>query len=177
MKKYLIVIDMQNDFIDGTLGSPEAAAIVPCVKTRIEEALAEGRSIIFTQDTHHDDYLETSEGRHLPVPHCVQGTPGFDIHPELAPYATQVIRKPTFGFTELADILTDSETEPDGKNLDIALCGLCTDICVVSNALILRAQFPEATIRLYPESCAGTTPEKHNAAIDVMHSCQIDMPK
>lgn len=175
MKKYLIVIDMQNDFIDGALGSPEATAIVPRVQKRIEEALAEGRAVLFTQDTHHADYLETSEGRHLPVPHCVEGTPGFEIHEALAPYATKTIRKPTFGFTGLADSLRDSETEPDGKNLDIALCGLCTDICVVSNALILRAQFPEAVIRLYPESCAGTTPEKHNAAIAVMQSCQIDM--
>lgn len=174
MRQYLIVVDMQNDFVGGSLGSPEAQAIVPAVVARIEEARREGRQVIFTQDTHEADYLDTSEGRHLPVPHCVEGTEGWQLHPAIAPYAEVVVRKPTFGSVALAGLLAEG-AQAGGGNLDIAVCGVCTDICVVSNALLLRAHLPEAGIRVYPEACAGTTPARHGAALEVMRSCQIDM--
>lgn len=174
MHRYLVVIDMQNDFVDGALGTPEAQAVVPCVVARIEDAQREGRKLLFTQDTHKADYMETSEGEHLPVPHCVEGTEGWLLHPDIAPFAKVILRKPTFGCVDLVNLLA-AEAEDGGRNLDIALCGVCTDICVVSNALLLRAHFPEATIHIYPDACAGTTPARHVAAIEVMQSCQIDM--
>lgn len=174
MHKYLIVIDMQNDFIGGALGTPEAVAVVPHVVARIEDALREGRRLLFTQDTHNADYMQTSEGAHLPVLHCVEGTEGWLLHPDIAPFAHTVLRKPTFGSVDLVHLLA-AEAEGEGRNLDIALCGVCTDICVVSNALLLRAHFPEAGIRVYPDACAGVTPALHVAALEVMRSCQIDM--
>lgn len=174
MHKYLVVIDMQNDFVTGALGTQEAKAIIPAVKKRIEGAASAGRTVFFTQDTHHENYMDTSEGSHLPVAHCVEGTDGWKIIPELAPFAHETIRKPTFGAVLLVKLL-ETVSEDDGKNIDIALCGVCTDICVVSNALLIRAHFPEATIRLYEDSCAGSTPARHNAAIEVMRSCQIEV--
>lgn len=174
MHKYLVVVDMQNDFITGPLGTAEAQAIVPNVVARIKAAAPEDRTPLYTQDTHEKDYLQTNEGHHLPVPHCVEGTEGWQLHPEIARYAKETIRKPTFGSILLVDLLK-TVSEGHGENLDIALCGVCTDICVVSNALLLRAHFPEATLRLYADSCAGSTPQRHEAALDVMHSCQIDV--
>lgn len=174
MHKYLVVVDMQNDFVSGSLGTPEAQAIVPTVVSRIQAARAEDRTPLFTQDTHEANYMETSEGKHLPVPHCVEGTPGWALDPAIAPFAHETLKKPTFGCVELVHLLA-LVARDEGANLDIALCGVCTDICVVSNALLLRAHFPEATLRLYADACAGSTPAKHQAAIDVMQSCQIDV--
>ena len=170
MRKFLIVVDMQNDFIGGVLGSDEAKAIVPNVIHRILDAKAENRSILFTQDTHDEGYLQTSEGRHLPVPHCVKGTDGWKLHPDIAPYAEEVIQKPTFASLALVDRLGG---EAAGQDLDIALCGVCTDICVVSNALLLRAFFPEATLGVYADACAGVTKESHNAALAVLRTCHV----
>lgn len=166
MKKTLIVIDMQNDFIDGSLGTKEAQAIVPNVKKKIEEYKARGDEIIFTRDTHFDRYLETNEGKHLPVKHCIRGTHGWQISNEIGAGAGyDVIDKITFGYDRWAGY--DFE--------DVELIGLCTDICVVSNALILKAFFPEIDITVDASCCAGVTPESHKAALEVMKSCQINV--
>lgn len=174
MHQYLVVIDMQNDFVTGALGTTEAQQIVPNVVALIKRAKAEGRTPLFTQDTHEADYMETNEGEHLPVPHCIEGTEGWQLDPAIAPYAKETIRKPTFGSVLLVELM-ETVAENAGANLDIALCGVCTDICVVSNALLLKAHFPEAVIRLHAYACAGSTPERHQAAIEVMRSCQIDV--
>lgn len=167
MKKTLIVIDMQNDFIDGSLGSKEAQAIVPNVKKKIEEYEANGYEIVFTRDTHQKDYLNTNEGKHLPVEHCIEGTHGWQISNELIsmnPYL--IVDKPTFGNLNWT---TFFEFE------DIELVGLCTDICVVSNALILKAMYPDANITVDASCCAGVTPESHQAALTTMKMCQINV--
>lgn len=171
MKKYLIVVDMQRDFIDGALGSKEARAIVEPVARHIENFDGE---IIATMDTHGEDYLSTREGRNLPVPHCIRGTQGWalDAHitEALEKKTHRIIEKPTFGSTQLPHLI-HSELQPD-EALSIELVGLCTDICVVSNALILKAAFPEADVRVNPDLCAGSTPENHAAALQTLRSCQ-----
>ncbi len=165
MKRTLIVIDMQNDFIDGALGTAEAAAIVPLVKKKIEEYRAGGHEIIFTRDTHSEDYLDTPEGKKLPVVHCVKGTQGWEISSQLDVSGCEIIDKPTFGWTGW-----------DKRSFgDIELVGLCTDICVVSNALILKAVFPESDITVDASCCAGVTPESHSAALTTMRMCQINI--
>ncbi len=165
---YLIVVDMQNDFIDGSLGTKEAQAIIPAVKAKIEGF--DGQ-IIFTKDTHEDNYLETREGRFLPVPHCIRGTKGHEISRELDTEGKIILEKPTFGSTKLAKILEGlNEKEKIGK---ITLIGLCTDICVISNALLIKACLPETDIEVDSACCAGVTPEKHEAALETMRSCQI----
>ena len=161
----LIVVDMQNDFIDGSLGTKEAVSIVPKVKKKIEEAQAEGREVIFTRDTHYDDYLETNEGKHLPVVHCVEESRGWEISEELDASASTIINKNTFGYTGWAEF--DFE--------EVELVGLCTDICVVSNALIIKAIYPEIKVSVDAECCAGVTPEAHEAALATMRSCQIEI--
>ena len=161
--KTLIVIDMQNDFIDGSLGTAEAVAIVDKVKAKIEAAAAAGDQIIFTRDTHQENYMETNEGKHLPVVHCIEGTPGWEIRDGLYVEGADIINKPSFGYTGWSDY--DFE--------EIELVGLCTDICVASNALILKALFPEIRISVDASCCAGVTPEKHEAALETMRSCQI----
>ena len=168
MKKYLLVIDMQTDFVDGSLGSAEAAAIVPAVREKIAGFDGE---VIFTQDTHTADYLSTQEGRNLPVEHCIDGTPGHEIIPELAEFAAgaKVFRKGTFGSTELAAYLKEQEAEIES----IELVGLCTDICVISNALLIKAVMPEVPLLADASCCAGVTPAKHDAALETMRSCQI----
>lgn len=163
----LIVVDMQNDFIDGALGTKEAQAIVPNVKKKIEEYKARGDKVVFTRDTHHTNYLETNEGKHLPVEHCIHGTRGWIIADEVNYPDCKHIDKPTFGYTYWAYEFQDVE--------DIELVGLCTDICVVSNALIIKAQFPNANITVDASCCAGVTPESHHAALTVMKMCQIDV--
>lgn len=172
MKKILVVIDMQNDFIDGALGTPEAAAIVENVKAKI---LSYPRENVFaTRDTHHQYYMETQEGRNLPVPHCIRGTEGWQIRPEIAAliFPDHIIDKPTFGSTQLAKLMEILERrEEDG--IEIELVGLCTDICVVSNALLLKASMPETPISCDASCCAGVTPAKHEAALETMRSCQI----
>lgn len=165
MKKTLIVIDMQNDFIDGSLGTKEARSIVENVRKKIEIYRANGDEIIFTRDTHTEDYLDTPEGKKLPVIHCVKGTKGWQIADVLTFDEAVIIDKPTFGWTHWNEMSFDS----------IELVGLCTDICVVSNALILRAQFPNADICVDARCCAGVTPETHKAALDTMKMCQIDV--
>ena len=163
MKKTLIVIDMQNDFIDGALGTEQAVAIVPAVRKKIEEYKENGDEIIFTRDTHGENYLETSEGKNLPVIHCVKGTHGWEIADGLYVSGAQIIDKPTFGYTGWKNFGFES----------VELVGLCTDICVVSNALILKAEFPEAEIYVDPLCCAGVTPETHEAALETMRCCQV----
>lgn len=172
MRKLLLVIDMQNDFINGSLGTPEAEAIVDRVAGEIGRYPVQ--NVIATRDTHAENYLETQEGRNLPVVHCVQGTPGWELHPKIAAALKDaaVINKPTFGSTELAERLARlAETEP----LDITLVGLCTDICVVSNALLVKAFLPETPVRVIADACAGVTPESHKAALDTMRMCQIQI--
>ena len=164
--KTLIVIDMQNDFISGSLGTKEAQAIVPNVKKKIEEYYARGDEIIFTRDTHFDNYLETSEGKHLPIKHCIMGTHGWKIADDLEVPNCRYINKPTFGW--LGWNMTNNFEE-------IELVGLCTDICVVSNALILKAMFPEISITVDASCCAGVIPETHKAALQTMKMCQINV--
>ena len=170
MKKLLVVIDMQNDFIDGSLGTPEALAIVEAVKEKIRAYPPE--AVFATMDTHGPDYLSTQEGRNLPVEHCIRGTDGWRIRPELAELleGAAVFEKPTFGSTRLAETIRGLEGVEE-----IELIGLCTDICVVSNALLLKAFMPEVKIRVDAACCAGVTPEKHSAALETMRSCQIEV--
>lgn len=165
MKRTLIVVDMQNDFIDGSLGTKEAQAIVENVKKKIEQYRANGDEIIFTRDTHHADYLQTPEGKELPVEHCIEGTHGWKIAEGIDLPDCLHIDKPTFGWTKWNQY--NFET--------IELVGLCTDICVVSNALILKAYFPEAEISVDASCCAGVTPESHEAALTTMKMCQIQI--
>ncbi len=163
MKRTLIVIDMQNDFIDGALGTKEAVAIVPAVRKKIEEYKSRGDEIIFTRDTHGENYLETNEGKNLPVVHCVKGTPGWEIADGLCFEGAKIIDKPSFGYTGWSDF--DFE--------EVELVGLCTDICVVSNALIIKAMFPEIKVSVDPSCCAGVTPKTHEAALETMRCCQV----
>ncbi len=170
MRKILIVIDMQNDFIDGALGTAEAVSIVENVKNKIRSY--DPSDIIATMDTHEENYMETQEGENLPVKHCIRGSEGWEIRPDIRELLkdAKIYEKPTFGSTCLAeDLLELSEKE----EIEIELIGLCTDICVVSNALLLKATMPE--VRMYCDSscCAGVTPEKHLAALETMRSCQI----
>ena len=180
-RKYLIVVDMQNDFVDGSLGTKEAQAIVPRVREIIKQKREEGYFIIFTQDTHYDYYLKTNEGKHLPVEHCIEGTHGWEIVDGLfdaTRYPNRVIgdvrvQKNTFGYDAWDVVLGDSTFGI--KVEEIELIGLCTDICVVSNALILKALYPDATIKVDSTACAGVTPESHEAALTTMRMCQIEV--
>ena len=166
--KYLIVVDMQKDFITGSLGSELATAIVPNVVEKVKNF--NGR-IIFTRDTHSESYMNTQEGRNLPVPHCIKGSDGWQICDELKPYADTVIDKLTFGSIELPRLI-QSFGEPIEK---IELCGLCTDICVISNAMVLKAAFPETPIAVDAACSAGVTVESHNIALDAMRAVQIEI--
>ena len=172
MRKILLVIDMQNDFINGALGTPEAEAIVGRVAEEIRKYPTE--NAIATRDTHTEDYLNTQEGRKLPVVHCVRGTPGWKLHPEIAAAlkGAAIIDKPTFGSKELAEKLSLLSEQDD---LEVTLAGLCTDICVVSNALLIKAFLPETPVRVIADCCAGVTPESHQAALDTMRMCQIEI--
>lgn len=174
--RILIVVDMQKDFIDGSLGTAEALGIVPAAVARIREAVSDGCPVIATLDTHGENYGKTREGRFLPVPHCVKGSDGWKLHEQIAAALDQAIllEKPSFGSTELPALVRDlTGCETDGAGLEILMIGLCTDICVISNALILKAAFPEADITVDAACCAGVTPEKHRAALETMRSCQI----
>ncbi len=165
MRKTLIVIDMQNDFIHMALGTPEAQAIVPVVMEKIESRAREGWEILYTRDTHEENYLQTPEGKKLPVPHCIRGTKGWQIYPGLYKEGCRIIDKPNFGYAGWA-----------GEAFErVELVGLCTDICVVSNALILKALYPAAEISVDAACCAGVTPESHRAALTTMKMCQIDV--
>ena len=173
MKKVLVVVDMQKDFVDGALGSKEAAAIVPAVVKKINEFDGE---IFVTYDTHFEDYLETAEGKKLPVPHCMKGTDGWELNDEveqaLAAKKFTPVEKKTFGSVDLPALIKETAGKDE---LTIELIGLCTDICVVSNALIIKANFPEAPVSVDASCCAGVTPGKHEAALETMRSCQIDV--
>lgn len=164
-KKTLIVVDMQNDFIDGALGTKEAVAIVENVKKKIREYADRGDEIIFTQDTHHEGYLWTNEGKHLPVTHCIEGSNGWKIREGLYVEGSPCILKFSFGYTGWKDY--DLE--------DVELVGLCTDICVVSNALIIKALYPEISVKVDSSCCAGVTPESHKAALETMKMCQVEV--
>jgi nicotinamidase-related amidase len=181
--KALIIVDMQNDFIDGALGTPEAQAIVPNVVNKMKEHQYTDTIILFTKDTHYEWYLETSEGKKLPVPHCIKDTLGWSIAKPIASefrapgymtYSSETVingrvLKQTFGSYDLLNILND--IDPD----EIELCGVCTDICVISNAIMIKNCFPDVKVTVDASCCAGVTPEKHAAALDVMKSCQIDV--
>ena len=167
--KTLIVIDMQNDFINGALGTPEAVAIVPGVIAKIKEYKESGNEIIFTRDTHFDNYMQTSEGKKLPVEHCIDGTHGWKIPDEIDIPECLHINKQTFGF-----IGWNMFTESDFGD-EIEIVGLCTDICVVSNAMILKAAFPELKITVDASCCAGVTPGSHIMALQTMKMCQINV--
>ena len=163
--KLLIVVDMQNDFIDGALGTPEALAIVPYVKEVIEGFDGE---VLFTRDTHFSDYMNTQEGHNLPVPHCIKDTHGWQIRAELdALRKTEAVDKITFGSKELVALLADKEPE------SITMVGLCTDICVISNAMLIKAFYPEIPLIVDAGGCAGVTPESHKNALAAMKMCQI----
>ena len=169
MQEILIVVDMQNDFIDGALGTKEAVAIVQNVKEKIEKF--KGR-VIFTRDTHEENYMETQEGRNLPVPHCIKGSDGWQISPELSAYCQEPpIDKVTFGSSELGTILKEADQKETVKS--ITLIGLCTDICVISNALLAKAFLPEAEIIVDASCCAGVSPASHQNALEAMKICQI----
>ena len=174
-KKFLIVVDMQKDFIDGALGSAEAQAIVGAAAERIRACRKEGYRVFATLDTHGENYMESAEGKKLPVPHCIRGTEGWQLNPVIreALGDAELVEKPTFGSVRLAERLREEIAE--GSAARIVLMGLCTDICVVSNALLLKANFPEAAMAVYVKGCAGVTPEKHRAALETMQSCQIDL--
>ena len=165
MKKTLIVVDMQNDFIDMALGTPEAVAILPAVKAKIDAYAAAGHEILYTRDTHEENYLDTPEGRKLPVKHCIRGTLGWQIADGLYREGCKIIDKPNFGWPHWQEEALE----------DVELIGLCTDICVVSNALIINATFPEAVVKVDSACCAGVTPASHEAALMTMRMCQIDI--
>lgn len=176
---YLIVVDMQNDFVTGALGTKEAEAVVPAVARRLAEARHRREEVLFTRDTHGEDYLNTQEGRRLPVPHCIRGTAGWEIVPQLAEYAAgrTPIDKPTFGSRYLGAILKarDEDLRKQGKPgvERVTLIGLCTDICVISNALLIKAFLPEAEVMVDAACCAGVTTESHKNALAAMKVCQI----
>lgn len=163
--KTLIVIDMQNDFVTGSLGTKEAQAIIPNVKKKIQEYVNRGDQIIFTRDTHYSNYLETQEGKMLPVEHCIYDTEGWEIVDELEVMNCIYVNKTSFGWDGWLKLNYE----------EIELIGVCTDICVISNALILKAQFPEVKITVDASCCAGVTPGLHEAALKVMKSCQINV--
>lgn len=169
MKRILVVIDMQNDFITGSLGTGEAARIMDPVIEKLNRARREGREILFTQDTHADNYLETAEGRHLPVKHCIRGTVGWELADGLRLPGEKAFEKPTFGSMELAEYLRASEAE------EIEFIGVCTDICVISNVLLAKACLPEARISVDASCCAGVTPQSHQTALAAMKMCQIEI--
>lgn len=173
MSKLLLVIDMQNDFIDGALGTPEAVKIVDRVNEKIKDWDDSGSPVIFTVDTHDENYLTTQEGQRLPVPHCIKGTHGWKISDKLyRPENALVLEKNTFGSAELGSIL-DKYTHVSDPVEEIQLVGLCTDICVISNALLAKAFLPEAKITVDSKCCAGVTPESHETALKAMSACQI----
>ena len=174
MKRLLIVVDYQNDFVDGSLGFPGAELLEEPIAAKIEEYRSAADVIAFTFDTHRCDYLETQEGRNLPVRHCIRNTPGWQLHEAVAPFAAETVEKSTFGSIALAEAL-ERLAENGGANLDVELCGVCTDICVVSNALLIKAHLPEAFVHVDAACCAGVTPERHNAALEVMRACQIQV--
>ena len=173
MKKFLVVVDIQKDFVDGALGTPEAVVMIPNAVKKINEFDGD---IFVTYDTHFDNYMETSEGKKLPVPHCIKGADGWKLNSDVAEALAKKnyteVEKLTFGSVELPELISEVVGE---EEFSVELIGLCTDICVVSNALILKANFPEMEIFVDASCCAGVTPESHNAALTTMKMCQINV--
>lgn len=173
MKRYLVVVDMQRDFVDGALGTAEAAAIVDNVVRKIEQFSG---GLFVTYDTHFENYMDTAEGKKLPIPHCIKGTPGWELDRRVAQALSTKeytpVEKGTFGSVDLPGIVLEAA---EGEPFSLELIGLCTDICVVSNALLLKASFPEAEISVDASCCAGVTPETHEAALKTMGCCQINI--
>lgn len=173
MKKFLIVVDIQNDFVDKALGTPEAVSIIDSAVSKIKNF---NGGIFVTYDTHYENYLDTAEGKKLPVPHCIKGTDGWQLNSKiadaLADKAYTSVEKVTFGSVDLPQLIRQSAGNED---FTIELIGLCTDICVVSNALLLKANFPECEITVDASCCAGVTPETHKSALDIMKCCQINI--
>lgn len=170
MQKAIVVVDMQNDFVDGALGTQEAQEMLPRLVEKLTAEQAAGTALVFTMDTHGADYLETQEGKKLPVEHCIRGTAGWQIADALQPFvreAAAVIEKPTFGATALPAALADYD--------EIEFVGLCTDICVISNALLIKAFYPEKRICVDAACCAGVTPESHANALSAMRMCQVEV--
>lgn len=181
MKKILIVVDMQNDFVYGPLGSDEARTVAERIEKKLS-ILGEDNTVIFTRDTHKEDYLDTFEGKKLPVKHCIEGTEGWEIIPSLKenPHYSDrpKVDKKTFGCVYLPNTLYNCfgrSAFDESADIELEICGVCTDICVVSNALLLRAHFPNMKITVLKDLCAGTSPEAHEAALEVMKNCQIEV--
>lgn len=194
--KVVVVVDMQKDFIDGALGTPEAQAIVPLVAETIHQLADPNTAIIFTKDTHTDNYMNTLEGKNLPVPHCIEGTAGYGIVDEVFEawlchaqgenrymsgydaypvYDENPIRvkKPTFGSVELQNILYDMNDRFEIE--EITLMGVCTGICILSNAILCKATLPEVPVNVVADCCACVTPESHKTALEAMKLCQINI--
>ena len=167
MKQLLVVVDMQNDFVTGSLGSADAVKIVPNVVDLVQKFNSYGDFVVFTRDTHGDNYLATQEGTNLPVVHCVKDTWGWQIVDELAPYVNTVIDKPTFASVELGEFVKQGQFDK------VTLVGLCTDICVISNAMIIKGFCPETQVAVVSNCCAGVTAESHNNALNAMKMCQV----
>ena len=168
MAKWFVVVDMQNDFVSGALANPAAEAIVPAIQEAAEKALADGAKLIFTLDTHYDDYMKTGEGKHLPVEHCIEGTDGWRIIEDLQDLADEAIILPKehFGSNKWTEYVAEGD--------EVTMCGTCTDICVVSNALALK-QIEGVEVNVIANACAGLSPETHKAALDVMKCCQCNI--
>lgn len=178
--KVLIGVDLQNDFVSGALGTQEARNIIPKVKAKVASAVNEGDIVVFTRDTHGENYLETTEGKHLPVKHCVKNTWGWEIVEGIIPegYEPKIIDKPTFGSLDLAGFIRELMQEQASEGIEVVeieLFGLCTDICVVTNTLILKTHFPDIAITVDASCSAGVTVESHNAALLTMKMCQVNV--
>lgn len=169
MKRLTIIIDMQKDFVNGALGTREAQQIVEPLVEFVKDQLRQGTEVVFTMDTHLENYLDTQEGKNLPVPHCIKGTEGWELIEQLKPMAKdcRIFEKPSFGSMELAEFVRR------GGYGEIALAGLCTDICVISNAMLLKAAVPESKVSIISSCCAGVTPESHENALKAMKMCQM----
>lgn len=174
--KLLVVVDMQNDFIDGALGTPEAVAIVPNVAAKVKQYVKNGDKVVYTRDTHFSHtYAESLEGKNLPVPHCMQYSEGWQLRPEVYELGSPIFNKVTFGFDGWMHHLTYDNIIDPNELESIEIVGLCTDICVISNAMILKAQFHETPIIVDSSCCAGVTPESHENALNAMKMCQIEV--
>lgn len=169
MKKLLVVVDMQKDFINGSLGTREAAKIVSKVRDKIEEYVSQGQEVVFTLDTHFENYLDTQEGKKLPVKHCIKGTDGWKLWGELESFKGKRFEKGTFGSVECGEYAARGEYD------SVELVGLCTDICVISNAMVIKAMAPETAVMVDQDCCAGVTPESHKNALEAMKMCQIEI--
>lgn len=168
MKKLLVVVDVQNDFITGALGSQRAIAVLPCIRREISLRMSEGWEVAYTRDSHGRNYLSTQEGRRLPVPHCIENTPGGDIVENIY-VGGKIFNKASFGCCELGEYVRDN------GYTDVEFIGVCTDICVISNALLVKAYAPEVNISVKAEACAGVSEESHQTALNAMRACQVDI--